>query len=145
MPLGVLPMQELRDHLGVSLTGGWLLAVAARAALAASGGRFVLLTSEAGFEGKRLLPAYAAVKAAQRGFARALAREWGPAGITVNCVAPLAMTPAMERAFGHDPAMEQRVTARDPARSGRLARAGRRSGRRGAARPATPRTSPATR
>jgi len=73
-----------------------------------------MLTSEAGFEGKRLLPAYAGVKAAQRGFARALAREWGPDEITVNCIAPLAMTPAMDRAFAFDPAMQRRVTSRIP-------------------------------
>ena len=114
VPLATLPLADFRSHVGVSLGGSWLLAVAAHDALKASRGRYVLLTSEAGFEGKRLLPAYAAVKAAQRGFARALAREWGPDGITVNSVAPLAMTPSMDRAFVLDPAMEQRVKARIP-------------------------------
>lgn len=114
VPLPTLPLAEFRDHLSVSLTGSWLLARASYRALADSQGSFILLTSEAGFEGKRGLPAYATVKAAQRGFARALAREWGPAGITVNCVAPLAMTPAMDRAFTLDPAMEKRVTSRIP-------------------------------
>jgi 3-oxoacyl-[acyl-carrier protein] reductase len=114
VPLPTLPLADFRDHLSVSLTGSWLLARASYRALADSSGSFILLTSEAGFEGKRGLPAYATVKAAQRGFARALAREWGPAGITVNCVAPLAMTPAMDRAFTLDPAMEKRVTSRIP-------------------------------
>lgn len=114
VPLATLPLADLRDHVAVSLGGSWLLARAAHDALRSSSGRYVLLTSEAGFEGKRLLPAYAMVKAAQRGFGRALAREWGADGITVNCVAPLAMTPAMDRAFVLDPAMEQRVKARIP-------------------------------
>jgi NAD(P)-dependent dehydrogenase (short-subunit alcohol dehydrogenase family) len=35
------------------------------------------------------------VKAAQRGLAKSLAREWGPLGIRVNCIGPVAMTPAM--------------------------------------------------
>jgi NAD(P)-dependent dehydrogenase (short-subunit alcohol dehydrogenase family) len=74
----------------------------------------LLLTSEAGFEGKARLPIYAAVKAAQRGFARALAREWGSDGIRVNCLAPLAASPAMERAFALDPAMQARVLGRNP-------------------------------
>jgi NAD(P)-dependent dehydrogenase (short-subunit alcohol dehydrogenase family) len=47
---------------------------------------------------KARLPVYAGVKGAQRGFAHALAREWGPDGIRVNCHAPLAATPAMARA-----------------------------------------------
>ncbi len=114
VPLPTIPLGDLRDHLGVSLRGSWLLARAAHGALRETAGRYVLLTSEAGFEGKRLLPVYAAVKAAQRGFARALAREWGPDGITVNCIAPLAMTPAMERAFELEPAMEKRVKSRIP-------------------------------
>ena len=114
VPLQTLPLADFRSHVGVSLGGSWLLACAAHKALRESRGHFVLLTSEAGFEGKRLLPAYAAVKAAQRGFARALAREWGADGITVNSVAPLAMTPAMDRAFVMDPAMEKRVKSRIP-------------------------------
>ncbi len=114
VPLATLPLADFRDHVAVSLRGSWLLAAAAHEALQRSGGRYVLLTSEAGFEGKLKLPAYAAVKAAQRGFARALAREWGPDGITVNSVAPLAMTPAMDTAFVLDPAMEKRVKARIP-------------------------------
>lgn len=109
-----ITLPQVRDHVRVSLGGSFLLAGACHPYLAASNGSFVLLTSEAGFEGKARLPVYAAVKAAQRGFARALAREWGPDGIRVNCVAPLASTPAMEQAFANDPAMEQRVLGRSP-------------------------------
>lgn len=114
VPLATLPLNEFRSHVGVSLGGSWFLARAAHDALKHSRGHYVVLTSEAGFEGKRALPAYAMVKASQRGFARALAREWGPDGITVNLVAPLAMTPAMDRAFVMEPAMEKRVKARIP-------------------------------
>jgi 3-oxoacyl-[acyl-carrier protein] reductase len=113
-PLTALRLTALQDQLAVSLRGSFLLAKAGYAALRASRGTYILLTSEAGFEGKRLLPAYAATKAAQRGFARALAREWGPDGITVNSLAPLAMTPSMERAFGAEPAMKTRVVSRIP-------------------------------
>lgn len=109
-----LTMSDWQDHIAVSLRGAWLLARAAHRHLAESAGSYVMLTSEAGFEGKARLAPYAAVKAAQRGFARALAREWGPDGIRVNCLAPLAMTPAMEQAFALDPAMEARVTERIP-------------------------------
>lgn len=116
-PLRDVTLEELEDHLAVSLRGTYLLARAAYPLLRASGsGSYVIMTSEAGFEGKKLLAAYAMVKAAQRGVMRALAREWGPDGIRVNAVGPLAMTPAMEKAFANEPAMEARVTGRIPLR-----------------------------
>lgn len=105
---------DLRDHVAVSLRGTYLFAAGAHRHLRASSGSFLVLTSEAGFEGKAKLPAYAAVKAAQRGLARSLAREWGPDAIRVNCLAPLAATPAMEAAFANDPAMAARVLGRNP-------------------------------
>jgi 3-oxoacyl-[acyl-carrier protein] reductase len=112
--LAELPLDELRDHVAVSMRGSWLLASEAKPHLVATRGSLLLLTSEAGFEGKAKLSPYAAVKGAQRGFARALAREWGPDGVRVNCIAPLASTPAMERAFEMDPAMAGRVLGRNP-------------------------------
>ena len=112
-----VPIKELEDQIAVSLRGTYLLARAAFPALQASGsGSYVVMTSEAGFEGKKLLAAYSMVKATQRGLMRSLAREWGPAGVRVNGVAPLAMTPAMEKAFVSDPAMEARVMTRNPLR-----------------------------
>jgi len=108
------PIEALRDHVAVSLRGSWLFARAAFPHLRAVRGSLVLLTSEAGFEGKARLAPYAAVKAAQRGLARALAREWGAHGVRVNCVAPLATSPAFERAFELDPSMRGRVLGRLP-------------------------------
>jgi len=107
-------LADVRDHLAVSLRGAYWLARAGHPHLRAARGSYLLLTSEAGFEGKARLPIYAAAKAAQRGFARALAREWGADGIRVNCLAPLANSPAMERAFALDPAMQARVLGRNP-------------------------------
>ena len=112
--LAEVPAAELRDHMAVSVRGTWLLARAAYPHLKASGGSLLLLTSEAGFEGKARLSPYAGVKAMQRGMARALAREWGPEGIRVNCIAPLADSPAMQRAFANDPEMSARVLGRNP-------------------------------
>lgn len=109
-----VPIRDLRDHVLVSVTGTRNLAVAALPHLIESGGSMVVLTSEAGFEGKAHLAPYAAVKGAERGVIRALAREWGPKGVRINCVAPLAATPAMEKAFEMDPEMESRVLGRIP-------------------------------
>ncbi len=113
-PLEDLGTADLRDHVAVSVRGTYLLARASLEHLRATGGSLVVVTSEAGFEGKARLPAYAAVKAAQRGLVRALAREWGPLGVRVNAVAPLASTPAMAAALEADPAMEARVLGRSP-------------------------------
>ena len=109
-----VPMTDLADHVAVALRGTYVLARAVLPHLEASSGALLLLTSEAGFEGKSRLPAYAAVKGGQRGLVRALAREWGPRGVRVNALAPLASTPAMQAAFDKDPTMRARVLGRNP-------------------------------
>ena len=82
--------------------------------LAAAGarGRLVLVTSPAGVEASAGIPAYGPVKAAQRALAKSLAREWGPLGITVNCIAPVAETPALAYAFAERPELKDRVEER---------------------------------
>lgn len=117
-PLPVVPssvrMDDLRDHVAVSLRGAYLLARAALPHLVATKGSMVLLTSEAGFDGKVRLAPYGAVKAAIRGLARSWAREWGSQGVRVNCIAPLANSPAMEVALAKDSTMAERVLGRHP-------------------------------
>ncbi len=105
---------DLEDHVRVATRGFYLLARCAFGMLCASRGSLVVMTSEAGFEGKRLLAPYAMVKAQQRALVAVLAREWGPAGVRVNAVAPLAGSPAMDRAFVSDPTMQERVMGRIP-------------------------------
>jgi NAD(P)-dependent dehydrogenase (short-subunit alcohol dehydrogenase family) len=107
-------VEDLEDHVRVGTRGFYLLARFAFPLLQASRGSFVVMTSEAGFEGKRLLAAYAMVKAQQRALVAVLAREWGPSGVRVNAVGPLAGSPAMDRAFVSDPTMEERVLGRIP-------------------------------
>jgi 3-oxoacyl-[acyl-carrier protein] reductase len=53
-----------------------------------AGGRIVNISSVVASTGYSGLSVYAASKAALAGFTRSLAREIGPLGITVNCVAP---------------------------------------------------------
>ena len=82
-----------------------LCAVRAAPSGATQGG-FVLMTSPAAMEGSVALPAYAAVKGAVRGLAKSLAVEWGPLGVGVVCLSPLAHTPALERAYVENPDLE---------------------------------------
>jgi NAD(P)-dependent dehydrogenase (short-subunit alcohol dehydrogenase family) len=90
-------------------------AQAAHPHLAASQhGRYVMLTSPSGVEGSANIPLYSPVKGAQRAMAKSLAREWGPDGITVNCIAPVAETPALAGAFDQVPELRGAIEARTP-------------------------------
>ncbi|MGH8986746.1 MAG: SDR family NAD(P)-dependent oxidoreductase [Acidimicrobiia bacterium] len=102
------------DHAAVSLRGAYHCARAALPALRERKGTLILMTSPAGMEGSATLPLYGVVKAALRGFAKSLAREWAPLGATVNLVSPLAQTPAMVNAIREDPALADRLAARVP-------------------------------
>lgn len=102
-----------------SQTGVWAVLHCARAGYAhlrAAGarGRFVLLTSPSGVEGSANIPLYSPVKAAERAIAKSLAREWGADGITVNCIAPVAGSPALVTAFEKNPALQAAIEARTP-------------------------------
>lgn len=77
-------------------------------------GRLVLVTSPSGVEGSANIPLYSPAKAAQRAIAKSLAREWGPDGITVNCIAPVAETPALAGIFVQVPTLRGSIEARTP-------------------------------
>ena len=98
-----VPDETWQSMMGTGVRGSYLCATAAHPHLASSGGTLILVTSAAGVEGSPYLPAYGMVKAAQRGLAKSLAQEWGPEGIRVNCIGPVAMTPAMERVADTSP------------------------------------------
>lgn len=102
----------------LSHTAVWASFWCAQAAyphLAASpAGRYVMLTSPSGVEGSANLPLYSPVKGAQRAIAKSLAREWGPQGITVNCIAPVAETPALTDIFEQVPTLKGSIEARTP-------------------------------
>jgi 3-oxoacyl-[acyl-carrier protein] reductase len=111
---GVQPIDEISDetwddHVAVSLRGAYHCAAAGFTALRESHGRLVLMTSPAGIEGSGVRPAYSAVKGAVRGLVKSLALEWGPHGLTVMGVSPLAMTPAMTDAYVADPRLAERL------------------------------------
>ncbi len=94
-PIEDVPDETFASMLSTGVRASYLCAQAAYPHLVASGGSLILITSAAGVEGSPYLPAYGVVKGAQRGLAKSLAREWGPQGVRVNCIGPVAMTPAM--------------------------------------------------
>jgi 3-oxoacyl-[acyl-carrier protein] reductase len=86
----------------------------ARAMMSERAGRIVNIASIVGFTGYSGLSAYAASKAAMLGFTRALAREVGKLGITVNAVAPGFLDTDMTHGLAAE--QRQQVTRRSALR-----------------------------
>lgn len=101
-------------HASVSVRGSFHCAQASFGALVETGGTLILLTSPAGIEGSATLPFYGMAKAAQRALVKSLALEWGPSGVRVNGLAPLARTEALDRAFEADETLEARIRSLVP-------------------------------
>jgi 3-oxoacyl-[acyl-carrier protein] reductase len=82
-----MPDRDFDDVLAVHLRGAFLASRRALPAmLARRWGRIVYLTSPTALLGRRGQTNYAAAKSGLIGLCRALAREVGPLGVTVNCV-----------------------------------------------------------
>ena len=75
-------------------------------------GRIVSISSQTGQRGDAQEAPYAAAKAGQIGFTKALARELGPYNITVNAIAPGPIVTDMLR--WHDPEWFEEMAARLP-------------------------------
>lgn len=58
-------------------------------------GKVINFASGAGLSGMLMQGSYAAAKEAIRGLSRVAANEWGPDGINVNLISPIAMTPGV--------------------------------------------------
>jgi 3-oxoacyl-[acyl-carrier protein] reductase len=101
--------EDWNDQVLVGLRATFHCGQAALPALRASGGSFIVLVSNAGIEGSLPLVVYSAIKGAQRGLVKSLAREWGPDGVRVNAIAPVAMTPAMGKFFDAQPEMKEYI------------------------------------
>ena len=90
--------EELDDILATNLKGYFLCAQAAFPHLKASGhGRIINVSSVTFFGGTTMLLDYVASKGGIVGFTRALAREIGPEGVTVNTISPGAFPTDAEK------------------------------------------------
>ena len=84
-----LSADEWREMFGVHVDGAFYLSRAALPAMIRKkAGRIIQISSMWGISGGSCEVAYSAAKAALIGFTKALAKEVGPSGIAVNCVAP---------------------------------------------------------
>lgn len=80
----------------------------------AGGGSFIIVSSIGGLRGSATLGAYGISKTADVGVARALAVEWGPRNITVNCILPGLVKTDFARALWEDEKMSADRIARTP-------------------------------
>lgn len=108
-------LAEWQRVLDVNLTGTWLTnRAAARHMLPRGRGRIVnISTLYINIVGPLPESAYYASKAGVAQVTRALAAEWGPRGINVNCVAPGVFYPTrMTEPLGNQPDVLDRMKAR---------------------------------
>jgi NAD(P)-dependent dehydrogenase (short-subunit alcohol dehydrogenase family) len=78
-------------------------------------GRIINIASQNALQGYPGHVAYSAAKAGILGMTRVLVAEWGPRGVTINCVSPTLVDTPMGRAAWSDEATAQ-VIAKIPAR-----------------------------
>jgi len=77
-------------------------------------GRIITFGSGAGVYGDAGQAPYAAVKEAVRAITKVAAREWGPRGITVNCIVPSAMTRTVKAWADAQPEQYEALCAHTP-------------------------------
>jgi 3-oxoacyl-[acyl-carrier protein] reductase len=112
--------EQWAEVIDANLSGAFRLARAVmRAMMKARRGRIINISSVVGSTGNAGQANYAAAKAGLEGMTRALARELGGRGITVNCVAPGFIDTDMTRALSE--AQSQALLAQIPL--GRLGQA----------------------
>ncbi|BBE21559.1 pyrophosphorylase [Arthrobacter sp. MN05-02] len=95
--------EQLQHDVGVNLMAAFVVAQEAHSYLAKSGGSLLLFSSSSYTRGRAKYTVYSATKAALVNLTQALADEWGPDSIRVNCISPSrTATPMREKAFGHE-------------------------------------------
>jgi 3-oxoacyl-[acyl-carrier protein] reductase len=115
--LGLVPDDDIDTVIDLNLKGTlYITRLVSRRMLAHRRGSIVNISSIVGRSGYRGLAVYSATKAALDGLTRALARELGSRGITVNGVAPGYLR--TEMSHGLDEEQLQQIVRRTPA--GRL-------------------------
>lgn len=99
-PLVEIDDAAWRRMIAVTLDGTFQMSKAVWPHFVGQGhGRIVNTTSNAGYAGNETLVHYGAAKMGVAGLTRALAQEVGETGITVNAVAPMAVTRMNREAF----------------------------------------------
>lgn len=96
---------QMRKMLDVNFMGTFFTNQAAFRAMT-GGGRIINVGSIAGIRGVRGMGHYGASKGAVQAWTRVASQEWADRGISVNVIAPMAMTPMAVQSFGDLPEQE---------------------------------------
>ena len=103
-PLVESPKRDLKDTIQVNLIAPALVAREAHPYLARTAGQVVLFTSSSYTRGRAGYSAYSATKAGIVNLTQALAEEWEPSQVRINCINPQRTnTPMRTQAFGEEP------------------------------------------
>jgi NAD(P)-dependent dehydrogenase (short-subunit alcohol dehydrogenase family) len=94
----------------------WLANMALPQMAERGGGAMVIVSSIAALRGSSQLGLYATSKAAETGLCRALACEWGPKNIRINCIAPGLIRTDFARALWEDDTKRKAREALTPLR-----------------------------
>ncbi len=94
----------------------WLCNLAAPLMVEQGGGSIIIVSSIGGNQGSENLGVYGISKAADFALVRNLAVEWGPRGITANCIAPGLIKTDFSRALWENPKIATGVEDGTPVR-----------------------------
>ncbi len=103
-PLCAMDYDVIRRAVDTNYLGAVNVAIAAYPYLKQTHGKLVLFTSSSYTRGRAFYSIYSSTKAAIVNFVQAVAQEWEPAGIAVNCINPeRTKTPMRVKNFGVEP------------------------------------------
>ncbi|WP_350277556.1 SDR family oxidoreductase [Kribbella sp. HUAS MG21] len=115
-PAAATTTADWQHVIDVNLNSTWAVTRPIGAAMAERRtGKIVTIASLLSFQGGITVPAYTASKHAVAGLTRALANEWGPAGVQVNAIAPGYISTDNTTALRADPDREAAIRQRIPA------------------------------
>jgi 3-oxoacyl-[acyl-carrier protein] reductase len=98
-----LTLEEWRDIFSVNVDGAFLYTRAVLPSMVnKKQGRIINISSMWGITGSSCEVHYSATKAALIGMTKALAKEVGPSGITVNCIAPGVIRTEMNKSLSEE-------------------------------------------
>ena len=113
--LQAITVAEIRTLIDTDLVASMLLSkLAAERMVRQRSGRLITITSVAGELARPGDAVYPAAKQGLTGMMRALAVEYGPLGITSNAIAPGTFATETNAAMITDPAIHERLAARNP-------------------------------
>ena len=111
------PMADISDEQFAKIltnnivANNWLVSMVVPEMIDRGQGSVTIISSIGGIRASTTIGAYCVSKAADMQLARNLAHEYGPSGVTVNCIAPGLIKTDFAKALWDDPATLKRSTA----------------------------------